>query len=699
MRAGKRRTAGVLAAVLVLGAACGPAEPGPPTSVDELMARMSLTDKIGQMVQAERAAVTPGDLTKYRLGSVLSGGGSAPDDNTPAGWAGMYDAYQRGALKTPLRIPMLYGTDAVHGDNNVPGSTIFPHNIGLGATRDPDLVRRIGEATAEEVTGAGPDWTFAPSLCVARDDRWGRTYESFGEDPALVSSMTTVVTGLQDGPVPVLATAKHYVGDGGTTGGDDQGDTRLGEADLRRIHLPPFRAAIARGVGAVMVSFSSWNGVKMHANKYLVTDVLKQELGFGGFVVSDWAAVDQIDGKPGFTRAEITTAVNAGLDMLMVPENWTEFLDELRAAVEAGDIPMSRIDDANRRILTQKFRLGLFKHPYADRSKAATIGSAEHRALARQAVRESQVLLRNDGVLPLGRNGGKLFVAGKNADDLGNQAGGWTGTWRGASGATVPGGTTVLQGIRDVAGPGTTITYDRAGDGVDGTYRAAIAVVGETPYAEFEGDRPGGLGLDDEDRAVLAKLRAAGIPVIVVLVSGRPLDVAALAGGWAALVAAWLPGSEGAGVADVLFGDYAPTGRLPVTWPASSAQEPINTGDGKAGLFAYGYGLSFDGAEPDAAPPSSPGSPRATALDLRWMPATDTGGSGLDGYDVLRDNALIGTTAADSFPIGGTSPGVHQFTVVARDRAGNRSAPSTPLVIDVPDAGGCKTRDGTCAVT
>ncbi|GIM91038.1 glycoside hydrolase family 3 N-terminal domain-containing protein [Paractinoplanes toevensis] len=666
--------------------------------VDELMSRMTLADKIGQMTQAERAGVTPDQVTEYRLGSVLSGGGSAPDDNTPAGWADMYDAYQRGALATPLKIPMLYGVDAVHGNNNVPGSTIFPHNIGLGATRDPDLVQRIGAATAEEVTGAGPDWTFAPCLCVARDDRWGRTYESFGEDPAIASSMTTVITGLQDGPAPVLATAKHYLGDGGTTGGDDQGNTELSEAELRRIHLPPFQAAVDRGVGTVMISFSSWNGVKAHGNRFLITDLLKTELGFTGFTVSDWAGIDQIDGQPGFTRAEVVAAVNAGLDMLMVPENWTTFLDDLRVAVEAGEIPMSRIDDANRRILTQKFRLGLFEKPYADRAFTRTVGSAEHRELARQAVRESQVLLKNTGVLPLAKSGGKIFVAGKSADDIGNQSGGWTLTWQGASGAIVD-GTTILDGIRDTAGTGTTVTYDRSGAGIDGTYRAAIAVIGETPYAEYEGDRPGGLGLDTEDRQVLAKLRAAGVPVIVVLVSGRPMDVASLVDGWDAFVAAWLPGSEGAGVADVLFGDYAPTGRLPMTWPASSAQEPINTGDGKAGLYAYGYGLSFDDREADAAPPSSPGTPSATASKLRWMAATDTGGSGLDGYDVLRDGALVGTTVATSLSITKLSPGVHEFTVVARDKAGNRSAPSSPLVVTVPDPGGCKTRDGVCVVT
>ena len=351
--------------------------------VDDLLARMGLDDKIGQMTQAERASITPAEITQFRVGSVLSGGGSAPAANNPAGWADMYDAFQRGAMAAPLQIPMIYGIDAVHGNNNVLGATIFPHNIGLGATRDSDLVQRIGRATAEEVTGAGQDWTFAPCVCVARNDRWGRTYESYGENPSLVSSMTTVVTGLQDGPARVLATAKHYVGDGGTTGGVDQGNTQLSETDLRAIHLPPFRAAVQRGVGSVMISFSSWNGQKLHGHRYLITDVLKGELGFTGFTVSDWAGIDQLDGQRGFTQAEVATAINAGLDMIMVPNDWRSFLTLLRAAVQAGQVPMSRIDDANRRILTKKFEYGLFERPYADRSYAATIGSAAHRVLAR----------------------------------------------------------------------------------------------------------------------------------------------------------------------------------------------------------------------------------------------------------------------------------------------------------------------------
>jgi beta-glucosidase len=585
--------------------------------VSDLLARMSLDDKLGQMTQAERAVVTPADLTQYRIGSVLSGGGSAPAQNNPAGWADMYDSLQRGALATPLQIPMIYGIDAVHGNNNVLGATIFPHNIGLGATRDPDLAQRIGRATAEEVVGAGQDWTFAPCVCVARNDRWGRTYESFSENPDLVAQMSTVVTGLQDGTPKVLATAKHYVGDGGTTNGTDQGDTQLSEAELRSVHLPPFRAAVQRGVGSVMISFSSWNGQKLHGHRYLVTDVLKGELGFTGFTVSDWAGIDQIDGQRGFTQAEVAQAINAGLDMIMVPNEWRLFLTHLKAAVNAGQIPMSRIDDANRRILTKKFEYGLFEQPLADRSYASTVGSAAHRALAREAVRRSQVLLKNSGVLPLAKNGGKIFVAGKSADDIGNQSGGWTLSWQGASGNTVP-GTTILQGIRDAVGSQATVAYARDGSGVDGSYRAAIAVVGETPYAEGAGDRTGSLTLDATDLATINRLRAAGVPTVVVLVSGRPLDIASQVDGWNAVLASWLPGSEGGGVADVLFGDHAPTGRLPVTWMRSASQQPVNDGDGQTALYPYGHGLTYTTTDPDPDPEPQPSSCRVTYTTNDW---------------------------------------------------------------------------------
>ncbi|TDD38239.1 glycoside hydrolase family 3 protein [Saccharopolyspora elongata] len=565
--------------------------------VDDLMARMSLQDKIGQMTQAERLAADPGTAAAAGIGSILSGGGSAPTPNTAEAWADMYDAYQRATIATPLGIPIIYGVDAVHGHNNVHGATIFPHNIGLGATNDPELVERIGRATAEEVAGTGIDWDFAPCLCVARNDRWGRTYESFGETPERPAAMASAVTGLQgstlDGPASVLATAKHYVGDGGTTGGDDQGNTEIDEAELRAVHLPPFQAAIERGVGSVMISYSSWNGVKMHTGDYLINDVLKGELGFTGFVVSDWQAIDKIDGQEGFTADEVRDSVNAGLDMIMVPNEYQKFMDLLRAEVEAGRVPMERIDDANRRILTKKFELGLFERPFTDRSLTGTVGSTEHRELAREAVRESQVLLKNDGnVLPLAKDGGKIFVAGKNADDIGNQSGGWTISWQGSSGPITP-GTTILQGIQQAVSSGTEVTYDRNGKGIDGSYRAAIAVVGETPYAEGEGDRPEGMGLDEEDQATLARLQESGVPVIVVTVSGRPLDVAADLPNWDALLAAWLPGTEGAGVADVLFGDHDPTGTLPMTWMAGADQQPINDGDGQKPLFPYGYGLTY----------------------------------------------------------------------------------------------------------
>ncbi|MGW5742468.1 glycoside hydrolase family 3 protein [Amycolatopsis sp. NPDC003861] len=565
--------------------------------VTDLMARMTLDDKVGQMTEGERGAASPAQSAAARLGSILSGGGSTPSPNTPAGWADMVDAYQRAATSTGLGIPIVYGSDTVHGHNNAAGATIFPHNIGLGAANDPQLVRQIGAITAQESAATGVKWGFAPCLCVARDDRWGRTYESFGEVPDNAVANSVVIEGLQGSSLgattSIMATAKHFIGDGGTTGGVDQGNTQISLDELRRIHLPPFQAAIAHGVGSVMISFNSWNGVKDHGNEFLVTDLLKTELGFSGYVISDWNGIDQIDGRTGFTAAEVSQAVNAGIDMVMVPNDYLKFISTLKAEVLNGHVPMSRIDDANRRILTKKFELGLFERPYTDRSLQADFGSAAHHAVARQAARESQVLLKNDGVLPLAKQDNRIFVAGKNANDLGNQAGGWTLSWQGQSGTRVIPGTTILDGIKAGAGKGTVVTYDRAGSGINSGYKVAVAVVGETPYAEGQGDRPGGLGLDAEDVALIGKLKASGVPLVVVTVSGRPLDIAAQLPSMKGLVAAWLPGSEGAGVADVLYGDYNPTGKLSFTWPASSSQEPINTGDGKQGLFPYGSGLSY----------------------------------------------------------------------------------------------------------
>jgi len=615
----RRALAVAVAGALALAACTGPTEgptTAPPTSegdgghlpstsgapyrdpelpvaerVEDLLARMDVVDKVGQMTQAERGQAGPGLVNALRIGSVLSGGGSAPEPNTPEGWADMYDEYQQGALATLLGIPIIYGVDAVHGHNNLPGATVFPHNIGLGATRDPELVERVARATAVEVAATGPTWTFSPCLCVARDDRWGRTYESFSEDPEVVSAMASAVTGYQGERLgakraSVLATAKHFVGDGGTDGGVDQGDMTIDEDELRRIHLPPFEAAIERGVGSVMVSFSSWHGEKLHAHRYLLTEVLKDELGFEGFVVSDWAGIDQIDGEPGFTTEEVAAAANAGIDMFMVPTEVERFVALLTEAVESGAVPIERVDDAVRRILTKKLELGLFERPLADRELARHIGSPEHRALAREAVARSLVVLTDDGVLPLTAST-RLLVTGSLADDVGAQSGGWTLTWQGASGP-VPGGTSILEGLRAAVGD---VTHE-PGPGL-GVVQAdvAVAVVGEQPYAEFEGDRPDGASLPPEDLAVLEALRRTGVPTVVVVVSGRPVDLHGVEEWASAVVAAWLPGTEGAGVADVLTGAVPPSGTLPMSWPRSGDVGPVNVGDGRPALWPFGAGL------------------------------------------------------------------------------------------------------------
>jgi beta-glucosidase len=561
--------------------------------VEDLLARMTLDDKLGQMTQPDVrfGRLTADVVTELRLGSVLSGGDSAPAPGTPAAWADSYDRLQAGALATPLGIPLLYAVDAVHGHAGMVGATVFPHNLGLGATRDPDLAERIGQVTGVEIAATGLDWTYAPCIAVVQDDHWGRTYESFGEVPALSTAMTSVITGIQASGV--MATAKHFVGDGGTAGGDDQGDTVLDEAALRALHLPPFQAAIDRGVGAIMASYSSWNGAPMHGHRYLITDVLKGELGFAGVVVTDWDGIERLDGSSGFSAADVRAGVNAGIDVFMVSEQYRYFLILLRAEVEAGRIPLERIDDANRRILRRKVAMGLFEAPYADRTRIGEIGSPAHRAVAREAVQKSMVVLKNAGdLLPLPRDTGRIFVAGKTADDIGYQSGGWTVTWQGGGGPTTA-GTSILDGIRQTVAPTTVVSYDREGDGVDGSYDVAIAVIGETPYAEYEGDRTDDLTLDAEDLATLATLRAAGIPIVVVLVSGRPLDITDQIDAWDAFVAAWLPGTEGGGVADVLFGVVGPTGTLPLTWMQRASQQPIRDGDGQVPLFPFGAGLTY----------------------------------------------------------------------------------------------------------
>ncbi|MEV0583739.1 glycoside hydrolase family 3 N-terminal domain-containing protein [Nonomuraea sp. NPDC050310] len=566
--------------------------------VADLLSRMTLAEKVGQMTQAERGALAKqDDIATYLLGSLLSGGGSTPATNTPEAWADMVDAFQLRAMQTRLQIPIIYGVDAVHGHNNVVGATIFPHNVGLGATRDPELVERTGAITAKEVKATGIPWDFAPCLCVSRDDRWGRAYESFSEDPHLVSRMTTIIDGLEKNGV--LASAKHYVADGGTaygssTTGDytiDQGVFTGSRDELEKIHLAPFAEAVKRGVGTVMPSFSSVGDTKMHAHRELITDTLKGRLGFKGFVISDWQAIDQI---PGDYASDVRTSINAGLDMIMVPHAYVQFTQTLTDEATAGRVSAARIDDAVSRILTKKFELGLFERPYADRSGLAAVGSAAHRSVARTAAAKSQVLLKNDGgLLPL-KPGGKLYVAGSNADDLGNQAGGWTITWQGSSGPITE-GTTILQAIKKRApdvthSPDASAPIDPAATGV--------VVVGERPYAEGFGDvgRQGRtLDLSPADRAAIDKVCGA-VKCVVVVVSGRPLLLGELSG-IEAVVAAWLPGSEGDGVADPLFGAVPYTGRLPFTWFSSVEQLPINVGDATyAPLFPYGWGLRTDRA-------------------------------------------------------------------------------------------------------
>jgi beta-glucosidase len=576
--------------------------------VEDLLSRMTLAEKVGQMTQVEKNSILPEHITMVGIGSLLSGGGGAPDENTPRAWAEMVDGFQALAMNTRLGIPLIYGVDAVHGHNNVRGATVFPHNVGLGAANDPELMRRIGQITAVEVAATGIHWNFAPTVAVPQDIRWGRTYEGFGETPDLVVPLATAyLEGLQGADLSdratVLATAKHYVGDGGTTWGSattgaqliDQGVTEVDEVELRKIHLPPYVEAIERGAMSVMTSFSSWNDTRMHAHRYLVTDVLKGELGFEGFVISDWAAIDQISED---YYESVVAAFNAGIDMNMVPYDFGRFIWTLLRVIDNGDVPIERIDDAVRRILRVKFELGLFENPYSDPGLLAGVGSDEHRAVAREATGKSAVLLKNEGeVLPVGDDVDVIFVGGQAADDIGIQSGGWTIEWQGKEGAITP-GTTILEGIQASVVGDAEILYDKFGnlDRIDREDGAepdlCIGVVGERPYAEGEGDSAD-LALPSRDLAVLENLGERCDRLVVVLISGRPLLIADQLDGWDALVAAWLPGSEGQGVADVLFGIEPFQGKLPYTWPRSIDQVPLEalTEGGGDPLFPFGFGL------------------------------------------------------------------------------------------------------------
>jgi len=559
--------------------------------VDSVLNLMTLDEKIGQMTQAERGALgNISDISTYSIGSLLSGGGSSPSPNTQKAWADMYDEYQSYALQSRLGIPLIYGVDAVHGHNNVYGAVIFPHNIGLGCTWNPALVKSVNEITAKEVAATGIDWTFSPCIAVPQNERWGRTYEGFGETAEIQEIMAAAsVQGLQDNlsdPQTILACAKHYVGDGGTQYGIDQGNTVVSEEVLREVHMPGYIDAIENNVGSIMASYNSWNGIKLHGNKYLLTDVLKTELGFEGFVISDWAGVDQITED---YREAVKRAINAGIDMVMVPDRYIFFISILKSLVNDGEVSQERIDDAVRRILKQKFLLNLFEKPYTDSSLASSFGSAEHRNIARQAVRESVVLLnaKND-LLPLKNDNQKILVAGSLADDLGAQCGGWTISWQGSNG-NITQGTTILQGIQNHA-QSSEVVYSANGD-YNGDADIAIVVIGENPYAEGAGDRSS-LLIEDNQLNLIKSIKEKGIPVITLLVSGRPMIIGEVLPYTDAFMACWLPGTEGDGIAEILFGDYNPSAKLTHSWPREMNQIPINFGDDNyEPLYAYKYGL------------------------------------------------------------------------------------------------------------
>jgi beta-glucosidase len=591
--------------------------------LEDLLARMSLDEKIGQMTQVEKNSIRPGDITKYYIGSILSGGGGSPEQNTPQAWYAMVEGFQKEALATRLKIPLIYGVDAVHGHGNLLNATVFPHNIGLGAANNPELVEKIGRATAEEMLATGIPWNFAPVVAVVQDVRWGRTYEGFGEETELVTSLgTAYLKGLQtlregDEPVAgqsifVLATPKHYIGDGATLWSSsrtedyelDQGNMQVPEELVRKLYLPPYQSAVEAGAMNVMASFSSWKGTKMHGEPYLLTKVLKDELGFNGFIVSDWQGMDQI--YPDDYYASIVTSVNAGVDMNMVPYDYVQFIDTMKQAVNNGDIPESRVDEAVRRILRVKFALGLFERPMPDTKYQGSVRSREHLELARQAVRESLVLLKNENdALPLSKDSSVIFIAGEGANDIGLQSGGWTLEWLGKPGNDNE-GTTILSGIRSAAGTDTQVEYNSGGDftefrdpeGNPLVADVGIVVLAEQPYAEGVGDTAD-ISLSEEETSLITEMRQQSETVIVILLSGRPRVITEqlpLAEAW---VAAWLPGTEGSGIADVLFGDVSFSGKLSYSWPRSNEQLPININNAAdktgcdAPLFPFGYGLEY----------------------------------------------------------------------------------------------------------
>ena len=630
-----KSTAAVLLASAALAACMPVAQDSAPATVsvprnveaeiDAMMARMSTEQKVAQLIQPDISTITPDDVRKYRFGTILNGGNSGPygNEKAPAAdWLKLADEFWEASMTphgdgSPV-IPVLWATDAVHGHSNVVGATVFPHNVGLGATRNPALIEQIGAASAEEIAATGIDWTFAPTLAVVRDDRWGRSYESYSEDPILVGELgAAMVYGLQGRPGSadylgqnrVIATAKHYYGDGGTSG-VDQGNTKGDVAEIRSVHLTPYTPAFSAGSETVMASFSSINGEKMHGSKFWLTDVLRGEMGFKGLVVGDWNGHGQI---PGCTNTRCPQAINAGLDIFMVPEDWKALLTNTVADVESGVIPMSRLDEAVRRVLRLKFAYGSFDKPKpSERSNALPkggIGTPEHRALARDAVRQSLVLLKNDGVLPIKPNA-HILVTGAGADNIPQQAGGWTISWQGGADLTnadFPGATSIYAGFEAAARDAGGSTELSADGSFTKKPDVAVVVFGEKPYAEFVGDMPHLDFADESGLATMRALKAQGIPVVAVFLSGRPLWMNPEINAADAFVAAWLPGSEGAGVADVLVAGkdgkarYDFTGRLSMSWPKTCDQFDLNKGQaGYAPLFAYGFGLSYAAAQAPA---------------------------------------------------------------------------------------------------
>lgn len=649
------------------------ADPAVERRVDTLLAAMSIEQKVGQIIQADIASVTPDDVYRYHLGSVLNGGNSDPGGryNAPAkDWLAAADAFYAASMKrhgTLPRIPVIWGSDAVHGHNNVVGATLFPHNIGLGAARNPDLIRRIGAATAIEMRVTGLDWTFAPTLAVVRDDRWGRTYEGFGETPEIATSYAApLIEGLQGrigdrdwlrGP-HIVATAKHFLGDGGTSGGKDQGDAVMPEAQLRDLFSPPYLPALDAGVQSVMISFSSWNGVKMHGHQSLMTGVMKDRWNFDGFLVGDWNGHGQV---AGCTATDCPQSVAAGLDMYMAPDSWKDLYRTTLSHAQNGTLPMARLDDAVRRVLRVKVRAGMFEagkpssRPYGGRFEL--LGSKEHRALAREAVRESLVLLKNaGGLLPL-KPEATILVAGDGADNLTKQTGGWTLSWQGTGTkrSDFPNAQSIWEGIAaEVKAAGGSAMLS-----ADGRYTkkpdVAIVVFGEDPYAEFQGDRPD-VGYDDpKTLALLRSLKADGVPTVAVFLSGRAMWVNPFLNASDAFVAAWLPGSEGGGVADMLLGKAEFRGKLPYSWPKSSDQTAVNVGDTNYDpLFAYGFGLtSTDNGE---LAPLSEARASVAVVDPGVLFAAGKPGSGR--------RLLIGAPGALS-----TNPGPQLIEARAADRA------------------------------